>query len=43
MLSGVRANTSLDWGHFVIDLNNALCQAHGSSAMLAWDSVATGE
>jgi len=29
MLSGVRANTGLDWGHFVIDLNNALCQAHG--------------
>ena len=27
----ILVNTSLHWGHFVIDLNNALCQALGSS------------
>jgi hypothetical protein len=39
LLSGILVNTSLDWGHFVIDLNNALCQALGSTSMPAWDSV----
>jgi hypothetical protein len=39
LLSGILVNTSLDWGHFVIDLNNLLCQALGSTAMPAWDSV----
>src|SRR5712691_4841815 len=31
LLSGVLINTSLDWGHFVIDLNNLLCQGLGST------------
>lgn len=39
LLSGILVNTSLSWGHFVIDLNNALCQALGSTSMPAWDSV----
>jgi hypothetical protein len=39
LLSGILVNTSLDWGHFVIDLNNALCQALGSTSMPAWDNV----
>ena len=39
MLSGILVNTSLGWGHFVIDLNNALCQRIGSTAIPAWDSV----
>jgi hypothetical protein len=39
LLSGILVNTSLDWGHFVIDLNNALCQALGSTSIPAWDSV----
>src|SRR5439155_25199234 len=32
-------NTSLDWGHFVIDLNNFLCQKLGATSIPAWDSV----
>jgi hypothetical protein len=39
LLSGVLVNTSLDWGHFVIDLNNALCQALGSASIPAWNAV----
>jgi hypothetical protein len=39
LLSGILINTSLDWGHFVIDLNNAICEALGSTAMPAWSSV----
>src|SRR5712692_7444525 len=39
LLSGVLVNTSLHWGHFVIDLNNALCQAIGSTSIPAWDNV----
>ena len=39
LLSGILVNTSLDWGHFVIDLNNALCQQFGSTSIPAWDSV----
>jgi hypothetical protein len=39
LLSGILVNTSLDWGHFVIDLNNALCQALGSAAIPAWGTV----
>jgi len=37
LLSGILINTSLHWGHFVIDLNNALSQMLGSSSMPAWD------
>src|SRR5260370_13942030 len=39
LLSAILINTSLGWGHFVIDLNNLLCQALGSTVMPAWDSV----
>jgi hypothetical protein len=39
LLGGVLVNTSLDWGRFVIDLNNALCQAVGAAAMPAWSAV----
>jgi TrbL/VirB6 plasmid conjugal transfer protein len=39
VLSGILVNTSLDWGHFVIDLNNALCARLGSTAIPAWNSV----
>jgi len=39
LLSGILVNTSLDWGHFVIDLNNALCQALGSTSIPAWSNV----
>ena len=38
LLSGILINTSLGWGHFVIDLNNLLCQGLGST-MPAWNSV----
>ncbi|MDQ6671148.1 MAG: hypothetical protein M3069_10420 [Chloroflexota bacterium] len=37
LLSGILINTSLHWGHFVIDLNNALSQMLGSSSMPAWE------
>jgi hypothetical protein len=40
LLSGILINTSLDWGHFVIDLNNALCQMFGSTSIPAWNLVA---
>jgi hypothetical protein len=39
LLSGVLVNTSLDWGHLVIDLNNALCQALGSTSIPAWSML----
>ena len=32
-------NTSLGWGKFVIDLNNALCEAVGSGSMPGWGSI----
>src|SRR5258708_30623534 len=39
VLSGILVNPSLHWGHFVIDMNNALCEALGSTSMPAWNSV----
>jgi len=39
LLSGILINTSLHWGHFVIDLNNALSQTLGSSSMPAWETA----
>jgi hypothetical protein len=39
LLGAVLVNTSLDWGRFVIDLNNALCQAIGSGSLPAWNAV----
>jgi hypothetical protein len=39
MLSGILVNSSLYWGHFVIDLNNALCRELGSASMPAWESA----
>src|SRR5207245_922347 len=37
--NGILVNTSLGLGHFIIDLNNALCQRIGATAIPAWDSV----
>lgn len=42
VLSAILINTSLAWGHFVIDLNNALCGSVGSAGIPAW-SAAGGE
>jgi hypothetical protein len=39
LLCGILINTSLGWGKFVIDLNNALCQTVGSGSMPAWGSI----
>ena len=38
LLSGIMINTSLGWGTFVIDLNNALCADGGHGSMPAWGS-----
>src|ERR1700730_2100907 len=35
LLSAILINTSLNWGHFVIDLNNGLAQTLGSSSIPA--------
>jgi hypothetical protein len=37
LLSAILINTSLYWGRFVIDLNNALAQKLGSAGIPAWD------
>jgi hypothetical protein len=42
LLSGILVNTSLDWGRFVVDLNNALSSRFGATSMPAWDSVVQG-
>jgi TrbL/VirB6 plasmid conjugal transfer protein len=39
VLSGIMVNTSLDWGRFVVDLNNALCQTIGTTTMPAWTNL----
>jgi len=39
LLSAILINTSLNWGHFVIELNNALAQMLGSSSIPAWDTA----
>jgi hypothetical protein len=39
MLSGILINTSLHWGRFVIDLNNALAENLGSSSIPGWDTA----
>jgi TrbL/VirB6 plasmid conjugal transfer protein len=39
VLSGILVHSSLGWGQFVIDLNNALCQRIGSTSIPAWNSV----
>jgi TrbL/VirB6 plasmid conjugal transfer protein len=39
VLSGIMVNSSLDWGRFVVDLNNALCQTIGSTSMPAWTNL----
>jgi hypothetical protein len=39
LLSGVMIHTSLGWGQFVIDLNNAICQTIGGAAMPAWSDL----
>jgi TrbL/VirB6 plasmid conjugal transfer protein len=39
LLGGLLVNTSLGWGRFVIDLNNALCQALGTREIPAWSTI----
>jgi hypothetical protein len=39
MVGAVLVNTSLDWGRFAIDANNALCQALGSASMPGWSDL----
>jgi hypothetical protein len=39
LLGGIMVNTSLQWGGFVVDVNNALCQAIGTTAMPVWGSA----
>lgn len=36
LLSGIMLNTSLQWGHFVIDVNNALCEKIGTATIPGW-------
>ena len=40
LLGALLVNTSLEWTRFVVDVNNALCQALGSTTIPAW-SVTT--
>lgn len=37
ILSAILINTSLAWGRFVIDANNALCAAIGSTSIPGWN------
>jgi hypothetical protein len=39
LLSGIMVNTSLGWGGFVVELNNALCRAIGAASMPGWADV----
>jgi len=39
LLSGILINTSLNWGHFVIDLNNALARTLGSTSIPGWETA----
>jgi hypothetical protein len=41
-LGALLINSSLDWGRFTIDLNNALCQSFGVLGLPAWDLVGGG-
>jgi hypothetical protein len=43
VLSGILVNTSLYWGRFAIELNNALCQGLGQTSIPAWDSLGRTE
>jgi hypothetical protein len=39
LLGALLVNTSLDWTRFVIDMNNGLCQALGSTTIPAWSAA----
>jgi hypothetical protein len=39
LLSGIMVNTSLGWGGFVVELNNALCRAIGAVSLPGWTDV----
>jgi hypothetical protein len=39
VVGGVLVNTSLDWGRFAIDVNNALCQVLGAASMPGWSDL----
>jgi len=36
LLCGILLNTSLDWGRFVVELNNALCREIGTATIPGW-------
>ena len=40
LLGAIIVNNSLKWGQFVIDLNNAICQAVGGPGLPDWSSFA---
>jgi TrbL/VirB6 plasmid conjugal transfer protein len=40
LLAGIMINTSLGWGKFVIDLNNAICQKASDAQLPDWSSFA---
>jgi hypothetical protein len=39
LLCGIMVNTSLDWGRFVLQMNNALCQTIGGGTIPGWGSA----
>ena len=39
LVGALLVNTSLDWTRFVIDVNNALCQALGPGSIPAWSAA----
>ncbi|HEX8967817.1 MAG TPA: conjugal transfer protein TrbL family protein [Chloroflexota bacterium] len=39
LLSGIMINTSLDWGRFVVEMNNALSRTIGGGSMPGWATV----
>jgi TrbL/VirB6 plasmid conjugal transfer protein len=39
LVGALLVNTSLDWGRFVIDVNNALCREVGSASIPGWQAL----
>jgi TrbL/VirB6 plasmid conjugal transfer protein len=42
LVGALLVNTSLGWGHFAIDFNNALCQELGQAQLPGWNVVVDG-
>src|SRR6266545_307282 len=42
LVGALLVNTSLNWGRFTIDANNALCQALGVAALPGWSELSSG-